>query len=291
MSSYFFRIILFITIFLFVGSFAVCSQEKKNENSSTSLYPKKSTEKTSFYNLLWGKHYRELYALEINAAEVTTDKSSLFFPVVEGYPYFQYSPEFKELYQKEKFEGTYTDRFVADAYTSVHPLAFVIADGLARNIGLNTEKTSLVYHNAILYRAIEPEEKNYFSTEEIISRLEESFEHRIDEKRYVRSRLLDMIIGNSLDVNTSYLWEKSNENEEVYYPYAVDRGFSFIKKDGWLYGILLNSLGVKNISNYYHKNLKVDKINAHNYVTDLARSEEHTSETPVTSASRMPSSA
>src|SRR5690606_2838812 len=93
---------------------------------------------------------------------------------------------------------------------------------------------------------------------------------KIDEKIFVRSRLLDMIVGNSLNINDSYLWKKSDKNENVYYPYLVDRGFSFPKKDGLFYGTLLNSLGIKNIRNYYKKRLNTSKINSNNYISDLA---------------------
>ena len=261
MKSYFFR----IAVLFFAFSAGKVSAQQPSEKPE-SLYPKKETEKTGFYNFLWGKHYRELYALDISAPEISDENSKKLIPVTEGYPYFRFFPEFEKLYKKEQFEETYTDKFVADAYTLIHPLSFVITDGLSRNLGLNRENNRLFYRNGKLHKSIN-EDNSLLTTDEVLIRLEKN--SKIDEKIFVRSRLLDMIVGNSLPVNDSYLWKKSDKNENVYYPYLVDRGFSFPKKDGLFYGALLNSLGIKNIRNYYGKKLNINKINAHNYVSDL----------------------
>lgn len=261
MKSYFFR----IAVLFFAFSAGKVSAQQPSEKPE-SLYPKKETEKTGFYNFLWGKHYRELYALDISAPEISDENSKKLIPVTEGYPYFRFFPEFEKLYKKEQFEETYTDKFVADAYTLIHPLSFVITAGLSRNLGLNPENNRLFYRNGTFYKSIN-EDNSLITTDEVLTRLET--DSKIDEKIFVRSRLLDMIVGNSLPVNDSYLWKKSDKNENVYYPYLVDRGFSFPKKDGLFYGTLLNSLGIKNIRNYYGKKLNTNQINAHNYVSDL----------------------
>lgn len=237
-----------------------------------SLYPKKDTEKSGFYNLLWGRHYRELFALDISAPEISTENSKKLISVTEGFPYFRFFSEFEKLYKKEQFEETYTDKFVADAYTLIHPLSSVITDGLSKNIGLNPENSQLFYQNGKLHKSV-TNDNSLVTTDKVIKNF------KIDEKIFVRSRLLDMIAGNSLTINDSYLWKKSDKNESVYYPYVVDRGFSFPKKDGLFYGALLNSLGIKNIQNYYKKRLNVNKINLHNYVTDLAFSSKIKEET------------
>ncbi len=237
-----------------------------------SLYPKKDTEKSGFYNFLWGRHYRELYALDISAPEISDENPKKLIPVTEGFPYFRFFSEFEKLYKKEQFEETYTDKFVADAYTLIHPLSSVITDELSKNIGLNPESNQLFYQNGKLHKSVTTD-NSLVTTDKVIKNF------KIDEKIFVRSRLLDMIVGNSLTINDSYLWKKSEKNENVYYPYVVDRGFSFPKKDGLFYGALLNSLGIKNIQNYYKKRLNVNKINSHNYVTDLAFSSKIKEET------------
>ncbi|MDY0090828.1 MAG: hypothetical protein RBR78_10755 [Flavobacteriaceae bacterium] len=235
MKSCFFR----IAVLFFAFSAGKISAQRPSEKSE-SLYPKKDTEKSGFYNFLWGKHYRELYALDISAPEISDENSKKLIPVTEGYPYFRFFSEFEKLYKKEQFEETYTDKFVADAYTLIHPLSFVITDGLSKNIGLIPENNQLFYQSGKLYKSVKTD-NSLITTDEVINRLGKN--SKIDEKIFVRSRLLDMIVGNSLNINDSYLWKKSDKNENVYYPYLVDRGFSFPKKDGLCYGTLLNSLG------------------------------------------------
>lgn len=264
MKSYFFRIIS--VVFTFWVSVA---QGQLLSKKSEALYPKEHIEKSNFYNFLWGEHYRELYALEILAPDFLDKNPRDLIPVTENYPYFQYFSEFEKLYEREKFEGTYSDRFIADAYTLIHPMAFVLTDGLARNIGLNPENIVFFYNNEKLHKAVNPD-NDLLTTDEVLFGLEEGFQYKIDEKLFVRSRLLDMIVGNSLCINDSYLWKIKNES--VYYPYRVDRGFSFLKKDGLFYEILLQSLGIKNVQNYYKQKLSSKKINSHNYTVDLVLS-------------------
>src|SRR5690606_16756976 len=99
--------------------------------------------------------------------------------------------------------------------------------------------------------------------------LHENFNYRIQEDAYVRARLLDMITGNALDVNQSYSWSLYKGRENVYTPLIIDRGFSFTKTDGLLFGFLLKSLGIENLDHYYRQKLKADKINSHNLIYDL----------------------
>lgn len=268
MSPYYFRTVLFFLVFL--GK--VGAQEVVEE--SQTLYPKKFTEKTDFYNFLWGKHYRNLYAIPLLASE--PEKKSLnYIPLIDEFPYFRYYPEFVELYHKEHFEETYTERFIADAYTLVHPLATVITNGLAKKVQLNTTEHKIVFTDGKFQKLVD-DSKNTISTQQVVGYLHEHSKYKIDQKAYVRSRILDMLIGNSLDVNQSYSWILSEKDKNEYVPYTVDRGFSFIKKDGLLFGFLLKSLGIKELNNYYSKRIKSEKINAHNLVYDLILAREIT---------------
>jgi len=250
--------------------FVVFSQSKHKDQQS--IYPKKNAEKTFFYDFLWGKHYRELYSLDIPVEHLQDTISKKLVPLVNGFPYFQYFPDFEKKYDKERFEGTHSDSVLTNAYTIIYPLSFVIANKLAENLYLYAGNNQLFYQNQTFYKSIETD-SSLFSTKEIIELLKENFNYKIDEKKYVRSRLLDMIIGNVLNVDNSYLWKNYDKNLNIYYPYIVDRGFSFTKKDGILYNVLLNSIGIKNIPNYYKKKINSDYINSHNYITDLTFSD------------------
>src|SRR5690606_829832 len=161
MSPCYFRIVLLFLVFS-VSKF--WAQEVVEQTKP--LYPKKFTEKTGLYNFLWGEHYRNLYAIPLSVSE--PEKTNLnYIPLIENFPYFTYYPEFVELYQKEHFEETYTERFVADAYTLVHPLAAIITDGLAKKIQLNTTDTKIVFADGKFKKLVNNSKKT-ISTQEVI---------------------------------------------------------------------------------------------------------------------------
>jgi len=255
--------------FCFFGFIVIGQSEQENLQS---IYPKKNAKKSYFYDFLWGKHYRELYSLDISIEQPKDTINQKLVPLVSDFPYFKYFDNFEKKYDKERFQGTYSDSVLTNAYTIIYPLSFVIANKLAENINLYAGNDQLFYQNQTFYKSTEID-SSFFSTQEIIERLEEDFTYKIDEKKYVRSRLLDMIIGNALDVGNSYLWKNDDENSTIYYPCIVDRGFSFTKKDGLLYDVLLHSIGIKNVPNYYKKRLNTHYINSHNYNADLTFSD------------------
>lgn len=263
-----FRIILFLIICFFVGNSKVYSQEMSKDSLSESLYSETITTKSKFYNFLWGKHYRNLYAIPMKDYQINPSKEIKYVPLTEDYPYFQHYDKFLELYQNNKFKETYADRFIADAYTLTHPLAFRITNHLASHIGENTKNKELVYFDG-KFQILTYDKSNYLSTEQIITLLQENSKYKIQEEVYVRARLMDMITGNALDVNQSYFWSLHKGGENIFVPLMNDRGFSFAKTDGLLFGFLLKSLGVENLDNYYRKKLKADKINSHNLIYDL----------------------
>lgn len=268
MKFSFFRIGLTCICCFLVGSTTGYSQEATKESTSEALYSEKLTTKSGFYNFLWGKHYRNLFSIPIKEVQTSPLKGENYIPLVEDYPYFQHYDKFTKLYNNNQFKGTYAERFIADAYTLIHPLAFRITNHLAIQIGENTQEKQLRYFDG-KYFVSDNDKRNYLSTEQVIDLLHQSFNYKIQEDAYVRARLLDMITGNTLDINQSYHWTLYQEKENIYAPLINDRGFSFTKTDGLLFGILLKSLGIENIDNYYQKKLKADKINSHNLMYDL----------------------
>jgi len=270
-----------ILVFFYFLSFVVSAQSE--QDSLQSIFPKKNAKKTYFYDFLWGKHYRELYSLDISVKQPKDTVNKKLSPLVKGFPYFTYYYDFQKKYDKERFQGTYSDSILTNAYTIIHPLSFVIANKIAENIELYAGDNQLFYINETFYKPTEID-VSLVSTPQIIEILEDDFTYKIDEKKYVRSRLLDMIIGNAMSVNNSYLWKNDDKNINIYYPYIVDRGFSFTKKDGLLYDVLLNSIGIKNVPNYYKKPLNTYRINAHNYNIDLTFSDRINEQTWIEEA-------
>lgn len=146
--------------------------ERNIENVTTSVYQDHEINKSFLHKSIFGKHYRKLYATEINAPVVYLD--SLFgglnpvisdrddqsyflrLQTVNGKEYemrrLRKNPElflesliFKELSLKGKIENTYLADFVNDFYTSAHPFIPLVVDELAQAANLNSNNTKLVY--------------------------------------------------------------------------------------------------------------------------------------------------
>ena len=49
---------------------------------------------------------------------------------------FLESKFFREIYNKADFKNTYLDEFLGDAYTIINPYTFLVADYLAKSVGI-----------------------------------------------------------------------------------------------------------------------------------------------------------
>jgi len=134
-----------------------------------SIYPDPKKKKSSFYNRLWGEHYRNLYYVPIRVPSTTLnsfkngvniyeqannfhglvveDKQNNLYllKLLGGSTSFLESDFFREMYNRKDFKGTYLDSFIGDVYTIINPYTFVAADHLAENIGLKTNPSQIYY--------------------------------------------------------------------------------------------------------------------------------------------------
>ncbi len=134
-----------------------------------SIYPPSATDKSDFYNFLWGEHYRKLYSVPITVPAVTLHTLRGGVKLVEqaadfqglllennqqqlcllkplgGYTTFIESKFFQEVYSKKAFKNTYLDQFIGDGYTIINPYTFISADYLARSAGLSSNNSRIFY--------------------------------------------------------------------------------------------------------------------------------------------------
>ncbi|WP_047550669.1 metallophosphoesterase [Psychroserpens sp. Hel_I_66] len=124
----------------------------------TSVYSKEETEKTSFFESVWGDHYREVYSTKITAQVATLDTlyggleivraggghqtRSLRLKTKDGRElnmralrksatqYLQ-AVLFKDTYIQDDFEKTAIEGLIQDFYTAAHPYAFMVVPDLS----------------------------------------------------------------------------------------------------------------------------------------------------------------
>lgn len=136
------------------------------------VYDVKATQKSGFYETLWGKHYREEYGLEVLAPTVRLDtlyggltpvkrgggnqsvslrlidkkgqqwvmralkKSAVQFLQINAY---------QEKHIKKDLKNTFLESFIEDVYTTTHPYASFIMPTLSESIGVNHTRPKLFY--------------------------------------------------------------------------------------------------------------------------------------------------
>lgn len=133
------------------------------------IYSQQLKKRGKFYDMLWGKHYRDLYYTPITVRSTSlrssfgrveeTDLANDFYGLyiksstgrsyllkpIGGSSSFLKSDFFREMYNKKDFEDTYLDKFIGDAYTIINPYGFLASDYMAKVVGLNTSDPSLYY--------------------------------------------------------------------------------------------------------------------------------------------------
>jgi len=124
----------------------------------TSVYTKEQTEKTGFFESIWGDHYRDVYSQKIKANVATLDTlyggleivrtggghqtRSIRLKTKDGRElnmralkksatqYLQ-TVLFKDTYIQDEFERTAVEGLILDFYTAAHPYAFMVVPDLS----------------------------------------------------------------------------------------------------------------------------------------------------------------
>lgn len=279
-----------------------------------SIYPPNSHKRGFIYNLIAGKHYRELYSIPINVkstelydlhgglkyigqlphlhAIFLEDKDSHLYLVrpLGGATTFIESDFFNNIYNKREFQDTYIDRFIGDAYTITHPYAFLVANKLAKDVGVSSFDTEIYYipkHAAtdtiadgtgIEDRLISIYDLRSFSihskvidTDQLLKKIQESKSFHANQTEYIRERILDLIIGDWNKTKENWQWYEIPKGDSlVYMPMVADRSHAFTRVDGMLFKIMLNVFGLTSITNYDHKYNKLKKANGIAIPLDIA---------------------
>lgn len=147
---------------------AIYLVEQKDSLVRKSIYPPVK-DKSAVYNWLWGKHYRDLYAMPIVVQSTTLDNLAGGVKVVRqaadfqglilenkqrqmyllkplgGVTSFMESEFFQEVYNEKDFKGTYLNEFIGDAYTIINPYTFMPADYMAARSGLSSNNSRIYF--------------------------------------------------------------------------------------------------------------------------------------------------
>ncbi len=137
--------------------------EVNQQTIAASVYEKEGTDKTEFYESIWGDHYRDLYGKKIQAKVAILDTlygglevvrkggghqtRSLRLQSKEGKQYnmralkksgikFLQSTVFQNNYVEESLENTISEDILLDFYTAAHPYIFTVIPELSDAVGV-----------------------------------------------------------------------------------------------------------------------------------------------------------
>lgn len=162
-------VISILPVYSLKASLPVDTLKQQNKYVQKSIYPSDMKDKSRIYNLLWGKHYRDIYSVPITIPSTTFDifkggakvtaqadnfhgllledkqKKLYLLKPLGGSTSFLESDFFQEMYNKKDFQDTYLDTFIGDAYTIINPYTFIASDYIAGQIGLSSNNPRIYY--------------------------------------------------------------------------------------------------------------------------------------------------
>jgi len=173
---------------------------------------------------------------------------------------------FKETFVQDDFDGTLTEETIMDFYTSSHPFGAFVIGPLSDAIDLYHTNPQLLYmpkHTALgdynrdfgdeLYILEERPDDGFLdvrsfgnpdaieSTFDVLENLRKDEEYKMDEGRFIRARLFDMLVGDWDRHYDQWRWARFDHLEEgkkIYRPIPRDRDQVFSNYDG----AILNAL-------------------------------------------------
>ena len=266
---------------------------------------------SKFYNWVWGTHYQNLYTepIETKAIYLDSFRGGLSFiervPTLDGFLYklgqqryylvknlkagdsFLKSKFFKQVYDRQAFKNTYLGNFIDEAYTIKNPFAFLVSGNMAQAANLDAGNTSFYYIKHDTSDSLDSDSLdnnlasfNAFpnlSVRDVLVNTEDLLAKRhdgvvqIDQFKYIRLRLFDMLVGDWNQIPENRMWVSFDDNDSIIYePFVLDRSHTFTKVDGAFFQQLLDMLGLSFITDYGYKLKNVRKFNALGYPADMA---------------------
>lgn len=179
-------------------------------------------------------------------------------------------------------QNTIAERFVSDYYTTAHPYAPFAVDKMSSAIDISHASPEIYFlpkqeglgiysdsYGGALYMLEEhvgDENKEFeifgspddiLSTSDLLEELKENQDAYVDQEKYIRARLFDMLIGDWDRHEDQWRWAQYNENgKQRYEPIPRDRDHAFSKYDGPMIALLKSFLPLLRKMQSYDEDLK-----------------------------------
>ena len=151
----------------------------------------------------------------------------------------------------QKLKGTIIKDILQDQVVTSHPYAALTVPPFAETLGILTTHPEIVYladdpllgeyrsefgNSVLLFEEREPEAaKGTDNTDKVIRAIEKDNDVRIDQRKLLRARLLDLFLGDWDRHEDQWRWlEQKGDTTDTYLPYPRDRDKVFYTTSGVL---------------------------------------------------------
>lgn len=187
----------------------------------------------------------------------------------------------------EELKGTFADDILQDQMSSSNPYAPLAVAALAEAAGVFHTEPQIVYvapserlgefekefaGTVCLFEERPADNKNgnaafgnskdISSTEKMLENVFTNSDHKVDERAFLKARLLDMLIGDWDRHEGQWLWASFKENgKTIYKPIPRDRDQAFASMDGIVPTIGTRTWTIRHIKNFDDKVKDVNGLN------------------------------
>lgn len=248
--------LLFAFIILFCTSNATWSQGQELDSTWVSIY---TTDSTAFVSKKFP--YSSLYTKSIQLPVADSEKEGfLLIPLAKTDKELLQLSLLDQSYTETEIKGTVLQESLREFECLSYPFASVITQALAEHIGLFNSQSRLVSYKGAVHQQIEKEK--IISTNEAFAKINKHDSIEFNQRLYLRSRLLDFIVGNNTrsTVNSKWTFNVEDGRTEVL-PYVYKYDNQFMKLEGTYK--LINKLlpAYKHFSNYSSEIKNIKKSN------------------------------
>ncbi|MGD9900411.1 MAG: BamA/TamA family outer membrane protein [Calditrichaceae bacterium] len=261
---------ILLMVFVLIGSAGICNAQSKGSSDGLSqvvLDP--NIEAGPVHKILWGGHWRKLWAAAINIsvldlnkfdgglvyAGMDTNRTGLFFKNKSGnifkFESIDTDPQNNLSYD---YRRTFASYINADQYSTAHPAAGLVTAPLLNAVGLITPEPVLV---TLPYEALPDSLTNqfegvaglfykiplheypgfvqteYIRSYEIFEELENNQNSSVDAVMFLKNRLMDVYLGENERPVTEWKWKyETKGNSKIWKPDPSERNLAFSVQDG-----------------------------------------------------------
>jgi hypothetical protein len=169
------------------------------------------------------------------------------------------------------FLGTFIERQVNDEVSMSHPYAAITVPGMAESAGIYHTNPQFVYlprqaaldtfNNKFAGKVYVFEQRvkgnwknagnlgnfeDYYDTDEVMKKLQEETENKVDQDAFLKARLFDMLIADWDRHEDQWEWGvRKQGNKKIFVPVPIDRDQAYFKHNGLLLdaGIFYSGIG------------------------------------------------